>query len=246
MNIPPHNDDLIKLDDLVININHEHIEAIQAARQSLLHAIRAGDLLLQAKDQVGHGAWLDWVKDNCKFSDRTARAYMRLAENKNLLPTNWQTSANLSIDGALQLITKPNPITTLEEFKNLDFEELEAKIEKDSHAFVKVGQAFKAIRDTQLYDSEFKSFGEYCEKKWGMNLRQVNEYINMSEIFTYLDYAILKEQIDQLGPDLDQAKSLTEIVTVMHKAEKLYHEAMARAAECELKSNYDDRRNKNH
>jgi hypothetical protein len=98
---------IIKLDDLAININSEHTEAIQAARQSLMHAIRAGDLLLQAKAQVGHGAWLDWVKDNCQFSDRTARAYMRLAENQNLLPANWQTSADLSIDGALELLAGP-------------------------------------------------------------------------------------------------------------------------------------------
>jgi len=179
--------DTFKLDALVININHEHTEAIQAARQSLIHAVRAGDLLLQAKAQVDHDAWLEWIKVNCKFSDRTARAYMRLAENQNLLPANWQTSADLSIDGALDLITEPKPIIKLSELEKLQLEEIETKFKKGLHSFIEVGQTFKSIRGRELYKPEFMTFGEYCEKKWVMSLGRVDEFINISDIFISLN-----------------------------------------------------------
>jgi hypothetical protein len=43
--------------DLVAEINHEHQECLQAARAALQHAKRAGELLLQAKGRICHGAW---------------------------------------------------------------------------------------------------------------------------------------------------------------------------------------------
>jgi hypothetical protein len=60
-------------------INAEHENAERAIRSGIEHAIRAGELLVQAKRHVAHGGWLDWVKENVSFSERLAQAYMRLA-----------------------------------------------------------------------------------------------------------------------------------------------------------------------
>ena len=61
------------------NSAHEAGEA--AARVGLEHFRVAGEALLKAKEQCGHGNWLPWLKENVHFADRTARDYMRLARN---------------------------------------------------------------------------------------------------------------------------------------------------------------------
>lgn len=43
------------------------------------HYRRAGEMLIEAKDQVGYGRWSRWLKKNFDLSDWTARAYMRWA-----------------------------------------------------------------------------------------------------------------------------------------------------------------------
>jgi hypothetical protein len=56
------------------------VDAAEADFQSAVaHAIRAGELLIEAKAQVGHGNWLPWLKANFDGSERTAQNYMRLA-----------------------------------------------------------------------------------------------------------------------------------------------------------------------
>ena len=71
------------LDKLAAQINDLHRQAESAMRTGLEHALEAGRLLLEAKAQCTHGEWGAWIDDNCEFSDRTARAYMRIAR---LLP----------------------------------------------------------------------------------------------------------------------------------------------------------------
>jgi hypothetical protein len=63
------------------------------------HAIRAGELLLEAKAAVGHGEWLPWLEANFPGSERTARNYMRLATNRQHvadLPTVREAIATLT------------------------------------------------------------------------------------------------------------------------------------------------------
>ena len=69
------------------------------------HAIAAGELLIKAKKKVGHGKWAEWVTENCHFSDRTARDYMRMAEHKKQIGRDLP----ISICGALAKLAKPKP-----------------------------------------------------------------------------------------------------------------------------------------
>jgi len=57
---------------------------VASNRTSLAHTLALGQLLIDAKETVGHGNWADWVKNNLasKISDRTAQVYMNLAKNK--------------------------------------------------------------------------------------------------------------------------------------------------------------------
>jgi hypothetical protein len=82
-------------------INQLHSEIIAAALTSFEKAVRLGELLRDAKYQVGHGNWLKWVKANLVFSERTARNYLRIHANRSRLK-----SANVSdLADAYKLLT---------------------------------------------------------------------------------------------------------------------------------------------
>ena len=54
MNIPNRS----PLDDLAERINAEHEAARSSFHKGFEHALKAGDLLIEGKAQVGHGGWL--------------------------------------------------------------------------------------------------------------------------------------------------------------------------------------------
>jgi len=54
----------LALPDLAQAIEAEHHATVSAFRATLEHAIRCGELLLEAKKLLGHGDWLPWIKKN--------------------------------------------------------------------------------------------------------------------------------------------------------------------------------------
>ena len=85
-------------------INELHGKAQQHKAQMLEAARACGELLLEQKRHVLHGEWLDWLERNFEGSGRTARAYMRIARYWNVLSPKWQSTANMSIAEALELL----------------------------------------------------------------------------------------------------------------------------------------------
>jgi hypothetical protein len=70
------------LESLAQQINEEHRQCETAFSSGLEHAIRAGELLEEAKGGLEHGKWLGWLKENFDGAVRTAQAYMRVARKK--------------------------------------------------------------------------------------------------------------------------------------------------------------------
>lgn len=91
--------------DIAQTINAEHEQAYEKARDALHHARRAGELLLEAKQQVGHGGWGAWRQANCTFSERSAQGYMRLAANWDTLPKSATGVADLPLREALAMLS---------------------------------------------------------------------------------------------------------------------------------------------
>ncbi len=89
---------------LARKINEEHAAAQDAQRESLDHAIAAGERLTEAKDVVAHGQWLPWIKENCLFAERTVQLYMRLAKHADDLRSKSATVADLSLNEAARLV----------------------------------------------------------------------------------------------------------------------------------------------
>jgi hypothetical protein len=61
------------LSELVARVNDEHKQVKECVIKGAQHAVRAGELLWQAKRKAGHGQWLEWIAENCEFSERTGR-----------------------------------------------------------------------------------------------------------------------------------------------------------------------------
>lgn len=96
--------DLTAPNELAARINAAHEEVKMALRRGAERAIEAGRLLLQAKTTVGHGNWLEWIGSNCRFSERTAQVYMRLAQEIPSLELKAQRITDLTINDAIRLL----------------------------------------------------------------------------------------------------------------------------------------------
>ena len=98
----------ITLNDLVTQIKEAHDQVEQAFTAAVGHALKAGELLLEAKSQLDHGEFESWIKDNFEFSNRMARIYMRVAREFIKLPDEErQRVADMSLRGVLKLLAPP-------------------------------------------------------------------------------------------------------------------------------------------
>lgn len=83
----------------------EEVDAAEASwRDAVGHAIRAGELLIEAKSHVAHGQWLPWLKANFPGSARSAQGYMQLADHAE----DARRFAHLGVGGALKELAAPN------------------------------------------------------------------------------------------------------------------------------------------
>jgi Protein of unknown function (DUF3102) len=92
------------LTDLAARIKVEHTAVATALKDSLSHAIAAGALLIEAKEQVPHGQWLPWLREHCTISERTAQLYMRAAKHRDDLEANTQGIADLTLSEAAAVL----------------------------------------------------------------------------------------------------------------------------------------------
>jgi len=102
------------LADLAARIRAEHEATAEALRDSVAHAMVAGDLLIEAKAQVPHGQWLPWLAEHCAISERTAQLYMRTAKNRTTIEEQIRNGvADLSLNEAAALLMLSSDVKKL-------------------------------------------------------------------------------------------------------------------------------------
>lgn len=71
-----------ELGDLAEQINeeHRHLEGTFGAASD--HAIRAGELLIEAKARCPHGTWQTWLEENFEGAVKATQSYMREASGQ--------------------------------------------------------------------------------------------------------------------------------------------------------------------
>jgi hypothetical protein len=97
------------LDELAYRANAEHraYEAAQSA--AIAHAIAAGQALIAAKAEVGHGHWLAWVRTSLDFSEDTAEIYIRIARNSERVRNLPSVRAALAELAEPRVRVRPEP-----------------------------------------------------------------------------------------------------------------------------------------
>jgi hypothetical protein len=110
------------LADLAARIRVEHTAVSTALKDSVKHAIAAGELLLEAKSQLAHGQWLPWLRDHCAISERTAQLYMRVAKNRAEIEAQIRNDvADLTLSEAAAMLALSSDVRRLFRFvKELD------------------------------------------------------------------------------------------------------------------------------
>jgi hypothetical protein len=126
---------------LAEEIREEHAKALTAARTAVDHAVRCGQLLAEAKENVPHGEWGGWLDENFPASRRTAQGYMRLAQ-----ASETQALAHLGIEGALRELAAPKTDVEAEAPEVDGFEWVYDEIE----AIIKLVQMVDSRKDMLL------------------------------------------------------------------------------------------------
>jgi Protein of unknown function (DUF3102) len=106
--------------DLAARIKAEHKATVDALRTAVIHAMAAGDLLLEARKQVPHGQWGQWFNDNCAMSSRSGQLYMQLAKHRNIIEKEMAKTAmgvaDLTLNEAAALCVLAGRIEKVMEF----------------------------------------------------------------------------------------------------------------------------------
>ena len=89
------------LENLAAEINAEHRACEASANTALHHAIRAGELLVEAKTNQKHGGWLKWLDENFEGSVSLANKYMQAARNSERVTNLNGSKGEVSLRGAL-------------------------------------------------------------------------------------------------------------------------------------------------
>lgn len=104
-------------------------------RVTLQGIIRIGECLEEAKQQVGHGGWYDWCKDNLGYTQKQAQRFMQIARtygDENSPYSNVTNLADLSISKALALLQVPEEqvenFVETHDVESMKFKELEEEI----------------------------------------------------------------------------------------------------------------------
>ena len=100
-------------------INAEHRACEEAAASAVHHAISAGEMLQEVKENLPHGAFSPWLQQNFGGSQRTAQTYMRLYRGQDALGAKTQRAADMSIREALKEIEPPSEEEKLSEKEKL-------------------------------------------------------------------------------------------------------------------------------
>jgi hypothetical protein len=78
-------------------------------KTALEKASEAGRLLIECKERLKHGEWLPWLESNFSFTDRTARRWIKLAEDIDSGKLKTDTVSNLA--EAYRITTEPKPVS---------------------------------------------------------------------------------------------------------------------------------------
>ena len=131
----------------------------QAQVNAVHYACEIGKRLCEAKEQVGHGAWGEWLKTEVEYSQSTAENFMKIyreygSNQMSLFSdfSNSQTIGKLDVSKLLLLTAVPaedrEEVAEELDAENISVRELKEKLkERDSELETEKSRADKAVGD---------------------------------------------------------------------------------------------------
>lgn len=72
-----------------------HAEILGGMKKTIAQAIEAGGILVEIKEELPHGSFIPWIKENTGIDIRTAQNYMRAFKNRDRLQGKYETVSHL-------------------------------------------------------------------------------------------------------------------------------------------------------
>ncbi len=145
--------------DLAEQIDREHELCREATVSVVEHAVRAGELLVQAKDRRGHGAWTSWLEQHCSVTPRQARRYMSLAKNQDRLDEAKRTwKSDFTLAEAMELLSE------LQESPQAECATEETASERRRRKGRPSNKARNAARQEKAYQRQIKMHRAHCSR----------------------------------------------------------------------------------
>jgi hypothetical protein len=92
-----------RLEMLARLVHQHHCELLAGVRCTVKAAMALGDVLTTAREEVGHGGWLEWLRST-PIQERSARRYMQLARERDVLEAKLQAGEVNTIEEALEAL----------------------------------------------------------------------------------------------------------------------------------------------
>lgn len=169
------------LPDLAARIRSEHEAVSSALKDSVRHAIAAGELLVEAKARLKHGQWLPWLRDHCAMSERTAQLYMRCAKNRETIEAQIRSGvADLTLNEAAALLMLSSDVRklleTVKTMEGLQGEDL-IKFCADNDIATISGNPFGATEPTDQEGVEWNLFVLFLAREFGYTVESAAYHV---------------------------------------------------------------------
>lgn len=192
-------------------------------------AIQIGLKLQEAKAMIPAGEWVKWLDENLNYSQRQAYNFMEIADNygnKESPYFNLQTSANLSISKALELLRLPEEaVETFAESHDIESETVKSLREEISNL---KREKEAAERKAEMIDHN----NDDIRKELASMQRKLSETVSEEE-FAEMQ-AAAQAQKEDLAKELNEAKAeAADIQAKLDKAKEDLKKQKAKQKELE-------------
>ena len=205
----------------------------QAKCMTVWFGVEIGKRLAEAKAMVGHGGWLDFLKNETEFSQPSANRFMRIAKEYGE-KSNYSTLNNLSVSNALQLLAVPADerveFAEAVDAENLSARELEQAIRERDEARKQLEAERQASEGTALQLADVRAALD-AEKECTAQLRQKAD--DQAEKIKKLENRPVEVAVEAADPaEIDKAvNEALAAAEKKHKAEVADLEKRRKAAE---------------
>lgn len=216
-------------EQLAAEVNVKYHQAEMLARQSWILLADAGRRLIEIKNRIPHGQFLDWCEKNLEFSHSKAARMMKLAsemDGENGILTKLETLPTIGISTVLALLEAPEEVAA-EVIETNDVESLTVRELKAELARVKEEKE-AAERKAEMIDHN----NDDIRKELASMQRKLSESVSEEE-FNEMQ-AAAQAQKEDLTRELSEAKAASaEIQAKLDKAKEDLKKQKAKQKELE-------------